>query len=248
MLKNVRNFFAWPWLFGIALILMSGCAEGPMWRTGYLSPWARQQWANEEKIAPTLFSKKQELQQIAERAKSFDSAKNLGSPQLEASQREAAQRLADVAKNDEIVLLRIEAIELLGNFANEISDQALRGASFDRNPEIRKAAVKAMRMRNDAPSLESLSQIVAREADVDVKLLAIEALSQYDDPKAALAIAPLLSNRDPAVQFRVAESLGNITGKSFGSDIQAWQRYVNNTFGTSKNTQTATAADSLSTQ
>ena len=32
-----------------------GCAEGPLWRLGQLSPWAREKWAAEEKIADTLF-------------------------------------------------------------------------------------------------------------------------------------------------------------------------------------------------
>ena len=40
------------------LLLLAGCAEGPLWRSGKLNPWARNQWAEEARIADTLFVKK----------------------------------------------------------------------------------------------------------------------------------------------------------------------------------------------
>ena len=52
----------------LTICLVSGCAEGPLWRTGYLSPWARSHWANEEKIAETWFVRRKQLESEVEQA------------------------------------------------------------------------------------------------------------------------------------------------------------------------------------
>ena len=51
-------------LLGFVLLLplwSTGCAEGIFWRGGQYVPWAQNQWAEEEKIADTLFSRKRKL-------------------------------------------------------------------------------------------------------------------------------------------------------------------------------------------
>jgi hypothetical protein len=59
-------------LFGFCLLLLlagSGCAKGALWRLGYLSPQARKQWADEEKIAKTWPAMRDEMTALAEQAK-----------------------------------------------------------------------------------------------------------------------------------------------------------------------------------
>ena len=233
--ENVRYSFAWTTLVLVVISGLTGCAEGPLWRTGYLSPWIKRQWADEEKIAQSLYSKQNELLQIVDQAASGDESAKL----------RASQQLAEIAEHDEILLLRIKAVELLGNFSNETADQTLRVATVDRDSDVRGAAVRALGMRTDVDSLDMLAGVVERESNVDVKLLAVAALGKFKDLRAAQAIAPLLADADPAVQFRVAQSLGSVTGQGFGADIQAWQRYVENQFGTTGNVKTAASAGPL---
>ena len=45
----------------ITIGLLTGCAEGPLWRMGKYTPWAQNQWAEEEKIANTLFAQKKDM-------------------------------------------------------------------------------------------------------------------------------------------------------------------------------------------
>jgi hypothetical protein len=60
-------------LFGISLAVgficqLSGCAEGPLWRAGQYNPWVRSQWAEEEKIADTLFTRKRRMENVVAQA------------------------------------------------------------------------------------------------------------------------------------------------------------------------------------
>lgn len=201
-------------LSGLALI--AGCAEGPLWRTGYLSPRVRQQWEDEERIAASLFARREELAETTELA--------LAGGQQE--QVAAAKRLAETITRDPIVLVREEAVHQLGRLAIPEALQGLQVAAADRDPSVRMAAVKALSQRSDPASAAQLIKISQSDPELNIQIAATGGLANHAGPGVVEALGSALRHSSPAMQLRAAEALASVTGEEFGVDIQAWQAYV----------------------
>jgi hypothetical protein len=207
-------------LFALAITICSlGCAEGPFWRAGKMTPWAQKQWAAEEQIADSLFARKRKM------TESVDAA--IGGP-LEDQQR-VAQELAEVLYRDHVLLLRIHSVKLLGQLDCPAAVKALVDASQDHTSDIRIEAIKAWGNLPPDTAIPHLQQMIGSDTDIDVRLAATRTLGNFSGQKAVSAIALALDDRNPALQLRAAESLGRVTGEQFGRDISAWQQYVQNT-------------------
>ncbi len=215
--------FALVLVASVGSVCMVGCAEGPMWRTGYLSPWARQQWSSEEEIAATLFAKRQRLRRVVEQAKDAG----------EAQQQEASQFLAEIVQKDPVLLLRIEATRLLAELPNDISARALQIASSDPDRDVRLAAVHSWQQRGDDRALQMLGKMLREDADFDVRMRAAGALGRFEQPEAVQVLSSVLADPDPAMQIKAAESLARVTGEDFGNDIRAWQNFTKSRLGQS---------------
>ncbi len=205
------------WLTIISGVL-TGCAEGPLWRTGKYSPWASNQWAEEERIADTLFVRKRRMTESVDLA--------INAP-LEDQQR-VAKELAEILHRDPITLLRLHAVKLLGELNCPAAIQALDEASHDRTSDIRIAAIKAWgKMPADA-AIPHLQEMIGSDTNTDVRLAATRALGNFSGQKAVAAISLALDDRDPALQLRAAESLEKVTGEPLGRNISEWKKYVEN--------------------
>jgi HEAT repeat protein len=200
----------------VAIIMISGCAEGPLWRMGQYTPWAQNKWAEEEKIADTLFTKKKNMGEMVDQA-------SRGAVER---QQEVAAILADVASRDPVLLLRIHAVNQLGRLTCPAAVDALANAAQDRNSDVRLAAIKAFQALPPDKAIPNLQRMVGSDTDIDVRLAATRALGQFPGERAVPAIALALNDPDPALQLRAAESLQTVTGESFGRNVKAWQNYV----------------------
>ena len=209
-----------PFFFVIAIsFCFVGCAEGPFWRAGKLTPWAQKQWAAEEQIADSLFARKRKM------TESVDAAIN---GPLEDQQR-VAQELAEVLYRDHVLLLRIHSVKLLGQLDCPAAVKALVDASHDHTSDIRIEAIKAWGNLPPNTAIPHLQKMIGSDTDIDVRLAATRTLGNFSGQNAVSAIALALEDRNPALQLRAAESLGRVTGEQFGRDISAWQQYVQNT-------------------
>ena len=204
-------------LLPFTVSLCSGCAEGPLWRTGKYMPWVQSQWAEEEKIADTLFSRKRRLSELARGA--------INGP-VEQQQR-AAAALREATERRNPLLLRLHAVSLLGQLNCPESIDALGQLSSSRDSDVRLAAVSAWTNMPPDQAIPRLQQILGSDTDIDVRLAATRALSNFTGQQAVAAISLALEDPDPALQLRAAESLSKVTGESFGNNVQAWQAYVN---------------------
>lgn len=203
--------------------LFSGCAEGPLWRMGKYTPWAKNKWAEEEKIADTLFTKKKNMSAMVDQA-------SLGPIER---QQEAAAKLANVANRDPVLLLRLHAVDQLGRLTCPAAIDALANAAQDRNSDVRLAAIKAFQGLPADKAIPNLQRMVGSDTDIDVRLAATRALGQFSGRRAVEAIGLALNDADPALQLRAAESLQAVTGEPLGRNVQAWQDYVANLPGAS---------------
>ena len=204
----------------IALLLTStiqiGCAEGPLWKTGRLSPLARDKWLAEEQIADTLFERKREMNSLVESAK-------LGSP---ANQDDVATQLHEVVRRDAILLMRLHAVNLLGELNSPRAIDALRDAANDPDAEVRIAAVKSWKNFPENVAVAELQGIIQGDTNTDVRMAATRALGSFSGANAVRALSHALTDNNPALQVRATESLERVTGEQIGPDVAAWQNYV----------------------
>lgn len=186
------------------------------WKTGYLSPWVRQQWSEEEQIASTLFSKRTQMRDMV------DAALVGGADQ----QLQTSEFLSKVVASDPILLLRIEATRLLGELPNETAGQALQLAAKDREVQVRSAAVRSLQKIGGDTAGHLLAKMAREDSDADVRIGATAALGGFSGPGIVEALSEMIRDPNPAMQLRAAESLASVTGQDFGPDIQAWQAYL----------------------
>lgn len=203
----------------ILLVLIGssvGCAEGPLWRLGQFSPWAREKWEAEEQIADTLFERKRQMNEAVERVKNLPAGQ----------QDEVARRLHEIVLRDQVLLLRLHAVRLLADLDSQIAVQALRDAAVDPNPEVRIAAVRSWTRMPSDQAIAQLQEIIGSDTNVDVRLAATRALGEFSGAQAVRALAMSLKDPDPAIQVRAMDSMARCTGESFGRDVRAWAEYA----------------------
>lgn len=200
----------------LLLVLYMGCAEGPAWKTGKYVPWVQQKWRAEEQLADTLFARKRML------SEELSSARR-GSVQ---SQIQLATKLREIVQRDTVSLMRIHAVELLGQLNNAESVAALELASKDPDTRVRMAAIWAWRSYPPETAAFQLQEILGSDTNVDVRLEAIRTLGQIGHPAGTKALAHALTDANPAIQYRATEALASITGAKIGSDVGAWQNYL----------------------
>jgi HEAT repeat protein len=203
-------------LIGFFVTGLPGCAEGPLWRTGYLSPWARQKWEDDERIAVTLFSRRTELRHEVESAQAAG----------EIEQQRVAAKLGDLVARDPVGLIRIEATRLLADLPVPAAASALRLAARDREVAVRTAAVRSLGERGDADSARVLAELSRSDDNLDVRIAATSQLGNCPGDVAIQALSAAIGHPDPAMQLSAASALTRITGEDYGNDIQAWQQYL----------------------
>jgi HEAT repeat protein len=226
MRKNSHPGFA----ILFVVLVSTGCAKGMFWQTGKLSPWARNQWAEEEKIADTLFSKKKRMD---------DSVAAVKHGSLESRQK-VAEELAQILATDSILLIRLHAVKLLGEVDCPAAIDALEDASQDSSADLRIAVVDAWRKKSPDVAIFQLQTMIGSDTDVDVRLAATRALGGFSGGQAVRALGLALNDPNPALQLRAADSLRTSTGQPFGRDIAAWQNYVQQNSGSPESPQPAT--------
>ncbi len=206
-------------LFGLCFTfaLSSGCSEGPLWRASGWTPWVRDKWAKDEKVAATLFARRAQLRKLANRASRMDRAE----------QERVSNELAVLLNEDSVVLLRIEVVKTLAAFPTETASQALREAAKDADSDVRLAAVQAWQRRGGRRGVEVLQEVLASDTQSDVRLAAARALGSFRDEQAAVrALAIGLDDPDPAMQHVSISSLKSITGRDYGQDVAAWREFA----------------------
>lgn len=213
---NKRDLLFLNSMLILGLTLLSACAEGPLWRTGNYSPWVREQWLAEEQIADTLFKRKREMNESVARV--------LNSPAQD--QDKVAIQLSEIVNQNQVLLLRLNAVRLLGELNCPESIDALKQASIDPDPDIRIAAIQSWQKMPARIAIGQLQEVIGSDTNTDVRLAATRALGDFTGERAVRALALALTDSDPALQVRATESLRSATGEDIGTDVAAWQDFV----------------------
>lgn len=199
----------------LLLAAQSGCANGPLSDFAALNPFLRESDAG-GRYGPTPGQQVEAIQEVAANARRL-------------SQDEQARVAEDLARrlfNEPDALLREQLVAALAPVQTPAAYDALRRALHDKDPQVRLKAVEAWAERPVAEAVPVLAETLASDTDLDIRLAATRALGRFRDPAAVRPLSVALDDSDPALQYRAVESLRDITGRDFGSDLATWRRFA----------------------
>jgi hypothetical protein len=201
-------------------VVVAGCADGPVPELRTLNPWARQQWAEDELAGPTYHRKVADLAALRSRAASMPPAER----------EQSAQQLAERLSEEPSPVMRAEFVRTLGELPTASARSAVFAAASDESPYVRREACTALGRQPTQEGFQLLSQTVASETDLDVRIAAARALGSFQDFQAAPSLRPALNDNDPALQLAAMQSLKSVTGQTeYGTDhrwVATWRDYL----------------------
>lgn len=114
--------------------------------------------------------------------------------------------------SDDDPVIRLAAIESLGDMTDQATLPALLAALNDPNPQLRIAALEALAAQEDESAVSSIEPYLYDE-DSKVRVAAIEALEELESETAVPALAGLLSDQDVRIRNYAVNALGEIGGE-----------------------------------
>jgi hypothetical protein len=129
-----------------------------------------------------------------------------------------------LAEHDPAVRARI--VTEAATFQTPAADAICRGGAADPDPRVRVAACGVWERRGGPEAVRLLAARAAEDADLGVRLRAIRGLGEISDEATIAALVPLLSDPDPAVQYRVCRALSRSAGLDLGDDPSRWQEWA----------------------
>jgi HEAT repeat protein len=197
---------------GIPLLLgVLGCAE-----FAGLNPVLRKQWREDEKILPSFHTHLKRVRGLEAQAAFM--------PREE--QQRVSRELTRLIREDRNTLLRTAAVRSLSAFPQEMSREGVQVAATDQEPRLREVACAALGRLGDPSSVGMLAALLQNDDNLDVRLAASQQLGKFSDPLAVQALGSALDDSNPALQYRVVQSLERASGRDYGRDLELWRAYV----------------------
>ena len=109
-------------------------------------------------------------------------------------------------------VIRLAAIEALGDMTDPATLPVLSAALNDPNPQLRIAALEALAAQEDESVVSSIEPYLY-DQDREVRVAAIEALVELESETAVPALAGLLSDPDSLIRHHAVNALGEIGGE-----------------------------------
>lgn len=197
-------------LSGVLAAAVTGCADMPYW-VPFQSPpsdYVEGVVSPHERIA--------ELRELAAKA----------DKQGPEEKEQTARQLAQSISQEQDSLIRAEIIGTMASFPGPTADDILKIGLNDTDSQVRIAACEYWGKRNSEQSVALLGESLHGDVDVDVRLAAVKALGATRNQAAADSLGKALEDADPAIQYRAAIALEQVTGKSFDGNVRRWQQYV----------------------
>ncbi|MEZ6134947.1 MAG: HEAT repeat domain-containing protein [Pirellulaceae bacterium] len=203
--------------FLLAMCLCSGCADGPFYAIKRANPYFQAEFRRDRELGPTFEDRLGEMQKLESTITRMDPSK----------QALWADRLEQIIRDDSSSELRARAVAAVASIQTESALRALNAASADEVEKVRLAACQAWKKRGDTAARDMLLSLATKaDETTSVRQAAIESLSAFDEAEVRSALALLLEDRSPAVQYQVAQSLKTMTGQDFGGDFEKWKQFM----------------------
>jgi HEAT repeat protein len=152
-------------------------------------------------------------------------AKNAKSATPEEQQR-VSQQLARTIQHQDDPAVRIEIMRTLAKYPTPTAATVLHAGLSDSDPDVRCECCRAWGQRGGQDAVRELSQTLASDTNIDVRISAARALGTTEQPGALNPLTDALADTDPALRYRTLESLRGVSGRDFGTDVDAWRQYA----------------------
>jgi hypothetical protein len=159
-----------------------------------------------------------------------------------AEQDRICEQLAQQIRSEPDPIVRRAIQETIGEFNTPLASAVILAGLNDDDRDVRVTCCRLLAKRNDPAAVGPLSQIVATDADLDVRLAAVDALGEMKTPAAIQGLAAALKDRDPALQFAGVQSMKKVSGEDLGNDVEAWRQYAARSTGGGTQPTSAIAA------
>jgi hypothetical protein len=197
----------------LLLLVVWGCAHQPN-HSGWKWPWSPE--ADDAVGITTPHKRIEAMRQL----------------QAEAAKQSPDQRqritddLAKQIQGEQDPLVRRHIVRTMGYFNTQVAGAVIKAAANDSDSTVRIAACEAWGRRGGKDAAEALTGILSSDTDTDVRLAAARAIGQTHDNTAVGNLAEALTDPNPAIQFRIATSLKELSGKNYGTDVNRWRAYA----------------------
>ncbi|MEO1498220.1 MAG: HEAT repeat domain-containing protein [Planctomycetota bacterium] len=198
-------------LLSATLLAASGCQSGGPRMAG-LNPFYR----------PELTS----ITTPAERVKSL---RALAEDASAATPEQAEKLVVDLVRQLETEpdpLLRQALIETAVAFDTPLARKTPVAGLQDADPYVRRVCCSILERSPTPEGLAALAGVAQQDADLDVRLAAVQALGTQDSPAGRSALVAALEDRDPAMQFAGVQAMRRVTGQDLGNSVASYLAFA----------------------
>jgi len=214
--KQCSPAISFSFVIGSVLVI-AGCADGPIPETKVLNPWVRKQWAEDEQRTTTYHRKVADLAELRKKARSMPPAER----------DETALHLAARLKEEKNAVLRAEFVRTLAAFPTPIANEAILASMNDEDTSVRVLAMKSLARTPTAEGFQALSQAVTSDTDLDARVVAARELGKFRGFDAPKSLRPALDDRDPALQLAAMQSLEALDGHTeYRRNVAVWREHL----------------------
>ncbi|MDX1962601.1 MAG: HEAT repeat domain-containing protein [Pirellulales bacterium] len=200
-----------PIFCGLGCLLATGCQS--------VNPFYTKPSATAEDLAKYGPTSAQRIKTLQE-----EYAKGPGTDAAE--QAAKANELARQIQNERDPLVRSQILRNIALYPTRVSAAVLHAATNDPDQNVREVCCELWSQRGDEEAVQNLRDRAVNDESIDVRLAAVKGLGATKQSTAIEALAPILEEPDPALQYRAVQSLKQLSGLGYGDDVNKWREYV----------------------
>jgi HEAT repeat protein len=144
----------------------------------------------------------------------------------EAEQTRICEQLARQIQSEPDPIVRRAIQETIAEFQAPLADAVLLAGLNDDDRDVRLVCCRLLGQRGGDGAVAALAKTVGADADIDVRMAAVDALGEIKSPASVAGLAAALKDRDPALQYAGVEAMKKVSGEDLGNDVQAWRQYA----------------------
>ena len=198
------------------VISVAGCAATAESASGLFAKMTGRKTAEEALDIKTPQDRVKELRELAKTAQKKSAEEK----------DQVTAELAEEIRNEEDPAMRRHVLRTLAEYHTPLSFSVLQAGLQDSDLEVRRVACESLGKQGGPQAAQQLAHVAGADTDPDVRIAAVRALGKTHEKAALTPLAEALTDADPAVQYRAQESLRAVSGRDFGSNVQAWREYA----------------------
>lgn len=136
--------------------------------------------------------------------------------------------LARELKDENDPIVRRHILRTIAKCPPASAESILIAALGDPDMETRRTVCKCLGQRGGPAAVGELTRMVSSETNFDVRIAAVQALGQTKDKGAMMPLVEAMVDGDPAMQDSARLSLNEVSGRDYGTNVQAWREYAQN--------------------